>query len=92
MNNKEFSAELAARMSLPQRKVQDMVKELGTVLADIMEEGDTLAVQGFGTFEIKKKTERIMVNPTTRQRQLVPPKLAITFKPATALKDKISKL
>jgi len=91
MNNKEFNTEMAARLDMPQRKMQEMTKEIAVILADIMEEGDTLTIQNFGTFEIKKKTERLMVNPTTRQRQLVPPRLAITFKPAGALKDKISK-
>ena len=36
----------------------------------------------------KKKAERISVNPTTKQRMLVPPKLVLTYKPSTLLKDK----
>lgn len=91
MNNKELNTEMAARLNMPQRRMQEMIKEIAAVMADTMEESDTLTIQNFGTFEIKKKTERIMVNPTTKQRQLVPPRLAITFKPAGALKDKISK-
>ena len=53
-----------------------------------LEEGNVIAVQGFGSFEVKKKAERISVNPTTKQRMLVPPKLVLTYKPSTLLKDK----
>ena len=53
-----------------------------------LEEGNVIAIQGFGSFEVKKKAERISVNPTTKQRMLVPPKLVLTYKPSTLLKDK----
>ena len=48
-----------------------------------------LGAKEFGTFEVKKKMERIVVNPVTRQRLLVPPKLSLTFKPCPALKGKV---
>ncbi|NDW13901.1 HU family DNA-binding protein, partial [Bacteroides sp. 214] len=31
------------------------------------------------TFSVKKKEERIIINPSTKQRMLVPPKLALIF-------------
>ncbi|EXY65380.1 HU family DNA-binding protein, partial [Bacteroides fragilis] len=43
---------------------------------------------GFGTFEVKKKAERIVINPVTKLRLLVPPKLVLAFKPSPILKDK----
>ena len=54
----------------------------------IRDRGNIISIQGFGTFEVKKKAERISVNPTTKQRMLVPPKLVLTYKPSTLLKDK----
>ena len=38
--------------------------------------------------EVKKKAERITINPTTKLRMLVPPKLVLTYRPSTTLKDK----
>jgi DNA-binding protein HU-beta/integration host factor subunit alpha len=49
-------------------------------MGDSFQEGNSVAVQNFGSFEVKKKMERIMVNPTTGQRMLVPPKLTLNFK------------
>ena len=53
-----------------------------------LEEGNVIAVQGFGSFEVKKKAERISINPASKQRMLVPPKLVLSYKPSNTLKDK----
>lgn len=53
-----------------------------------LEEGNVVYIQNFGTLEVKKKAERISVNPTTKQRMLIPPKLALTYKPHNQLKEK----
>ena len=37
----------------------------------------------------EKKMERIMVNPSTGQRMLVPPKLVLTFKPNVSWKERV---
>jgi DNA-binding protein HU-beta/integration host factor subunit alpha len=46
-------------------------------------------VTNFGTFETKKKMERVFLNPATNQRLLVPPKLVLSFKPNQTWKDKL---
>ena len=53
-----------------------------------LQEGNVVTIQGFGTFEVKKKAERITVNPTTKQRMLVPPKLVLAYRPSGQLKEK----
>ena len=45
----------------------------------------------FGNFEVKKKLERVMMNPATGQHMLVPPKLVLSFKPNPTWKDQIKK-
>ena len=53
-----------------------------------LEEGNVIAIQGFGSFEVKKKEERISINPASKQRMLVPPKLVLSYRPSNTLKDK----
>ena len=89
MNNKEFIADLATRLDEKAKEAQRLASIFSTVFAESLEEGDSLSIQGFGTFEVKKKLERIVTNPTNKQRMLVPPKLALSFKPSSILKDKI---
>lgn len=89
MNNKEFIADLATRLDEKAKETQRLASIFSTAFAESLEEGDSLSLQGFGTFEVKKKLERIVTNPTNKQRMLVPPKLALSFKPSNILKDKI---
>ena len=90
MNNKEFINALATRLQENPKTVKQHVEALVDALANMLDEGATLNVQGFGTYEVKKNKERIIVHPTTKQRQLVPPKLVIAFKPSQTLKDKVN--
>lgn len=89
MNNKEFITDLATRLDEKAKETQRLASIFSIVFAESLEEGDSLSLQGFGTFEVKKKLERIVTNPTNKQRMLVPPKLALSFKPSNILKDKI---
>lgn len=88
MNNKEFTSELSRRLGCSTKEAAEMIACLTSDMTGMLEEGNVVAVQGFGSFEVKKKAERISVNPTTKQRMLVPPKLALTFRPASTMKDK----
>ena len=92
MNNKESIAGMSARLGKSPKDVQQMVSAFVTEMASHLSEDDSLAIQGFGTFEVKKKLERIVTNPNTKQKMLVPPRLALSFKPSLMLKDKIKKL
>lgn len=89
MNNKEFVAELAQHMGYGNSKTQQLLLNVLNIMGDSFLEGNTIQVNNFGTFEVKKKLERVIVNPTTGQRMLVPPKLALSFKPSPVWKDKI---
>ena len=50
---------------------------------------DLIFITNFGTFETKKRLERVLVSPTTGQRMLVPPKMVVGFKQSNVLKSKI---
>ena len=65
-----------------------MLSSVLGIMTQELQDGNTIAIQGFGTFEVKKKLERISVNPATQQRMLIPPKLVLTYKPSNTLKEK----
>lgn len=88
LNNKEFTSELSQRLGYTSKETSGLIASLLSEMSRQLEDGNAISVQGFGTFEVKKKAERISMNPTTKQRLLVPPKLVLTFKPSTSLKDK----
>ena len=88
MTNKEFIEELSRRVNKPGKEPATLVASLTECMSQALQDDTTVSLQGFGAFEVKKKMERISVNPVTRQRFLVPPKLTLSFKPSTVLKEK----
>lgn len=89
MNNKEFIADLANRTKLGSREVTSLVDATVSAIINELKEENTIAVPGFGSLEVKKKLERVLVNPTTKQKMLIPPKMVVNFKPNTSLKSKV---
>lgn len=89
MNNKDFIAELADRTGYSVEDAQKMVDIVIETMGDHFQEDDSVLIPNFGTFEVKKKMERIMVNPSTGQRMLVPPKLVLNFKPNVSWKERV---
>ena len=65
-----------------------MVSSVLNIMTQELQDGNTISLQGLGTFEVKKKLERISVNPVTQQRMLIPPKLVLAYKPSVTLKEK----
>ena len=86
MNNKSFIQELPQRTGFKQEETQRMVFDVIDAMNDKFQEGENVSFSNFGTFEVKRRLERIVVNPTTHQRMLVPPKLVLGFKPISAIK------
>jgi len=89
MNNKEFIAMLAQKTGCKPAEAQKRALTVLNAMGDTFQEGSSVVVPGFGTFEVKKKLERILKNPTTGQRMLVPPKLVLGFRPFAVWKDKL---
>ena len=91
MNTKELISELKNRLNLEEDKVEMLFESTVKTIEKELLNDNSVGIQGFGAFEIRKKEERISVNPVTKQRMLVPPKLTLAFKPSSTLKERIKK-
>lgn len=89
MNNKEFIAEMSRRLGYTSKEVSSLMSTMVTEMTELLEDENVISIQGIGSFEMKKKQERVVVNPATQQRMLVPPKLVINFKPSASFKEKM---
>lgn len=90
MNNKEFIERLSNKLKSSSEDIQDEINALGNAIIEILDDETTLTLKGFGTFEVRKRIERVAVNPATQQKMLIPPKLTISFRPSPTLKEKIA--
>ncbi len=89
MNNNEFIAEVARRTGITTSEATSIMEGFVAEFSHCLEEEDIVSIPGFGAFSVKKKLERVLVNPATKQRMLVPPKMVINFKVSHVMKDKI---
>lgn len=89
MNNKEFISELARRTKSNAKETQQRMNVLVQEITERLCDEDSIMVSNFGSFETKKRLERVLVSPTTGQRMLVPPKIVVGFKQSNTLKSKI---
>ncbi len=89
MNNKEYISELADRSGYTQEDTQKLVRNVIDAMTLQFEQGEAVGIPGFGTFDVKKRMERIVVNPTTKKRMLVPPKLVLGFRPVASVKEQL---
>ncbi len=89
MNNKEFITALSLRSGFTQADTQRLANSLIDEMTNRFSGGDMLNIPLFGTFEVKKRMERVVVNPFSGKRMLVPPKLVLGFKPATSVKEQL---
>ena len=92
MKNKELIAELSNRLGWTIQEVTETLSVFSSVISSRLVDNDTIYLQGFGQFEVKKKGERISVNPANGKRYLVPPKLVPVFKQGTTIKNQLKDL
>lgn len=91
MNNKEYIFELSQRCGYTQDNTQKYVRCIIEKMASKFDNGENVFIPNFGTFELKNRMERIVVNPSTGQRMMVPPKIVLNLKPVASIKEKLRK-
>ena len=89
MNNKDFLLKLSQRSGNELDATSRLVESVLHSIVDQLQDGNSVVISGFGSFEVKKKMERISVNPVSHQRLLIPPKLVVGFKPSSSVKEEV---
>ena len=89
MDTKELIQCVAERIGRSESDSAKLVEGLSIVLKERLSELDSIAIPGFGTFQAKKKDERIVNNPSNGKRMLVPPRVVVNFKVSNVLKSKL---
>jgi len=89
MKQSDFLSAVQQEAGLNAAQTREMTRQLVEALNGILADGDSLTVHGFGSFEVKKKEERLSVNPQSGKRFMIPPKLVPAFRPGASLKERI---
>ena len=89
MDNKTLTERLSKDLDVSVEEVESLIEGFAKVIGECALNLDSVTLPGFGAFEPKKRLERVAVHPATGTKLLVPPKIVLSFRPATALKQKI---
>lgn len=91
MDTKGLIEKVAADLDMSREQASEILDSLCGLVGEKCADLDSIAIPGFGSFEPRKKNERVTVHPSTGRRMLVPPKISLSFRPSALLKQKIKK-
>ncbi|MFV0580726.1 MAG: HU family DNA-binding protein [Parabacteroides gordonii] len=91
MNKAEFRNKLASRLELPQYVSNNIIDACLDIIAQSLQEGDPITLQGFGSFTPWLQTERLGRNPRTGKDCMIAPRTSVKFKPGKYLLQKLNK-
>ncbi len=89
MDTKTLIDTLARQTGMKRAEVQHLTEVLGETITEYCADFNSVAIPGFGSFDVKKRPERVATHPATGRRLLVPPKISVVFKPSALLKQKM---
>lgn len=89
MDNKTLTELLSKNLDISIDSVNSLINSLAEVVGERCSELDTISIPSFGSFEPRKRNERVSLHPASGKRLLVPPKISIYFKPSLILRQKI---
>lgn len=89
MNKVELIAKLAEKAGMTKAAAEQAFDSVFEVVKEALAEGEKVVVTGFGTFEVKERVAREVINPQTHLKIKVPGFKAATFKAGKLLKEAV---
>jgi DNA-binding protein HU-beta len=89
MTKAELIEKVAEKVELPKARVDRCLKAFIEVVENALQNGERIALPGFGVFLVKKRKARKGRNPQTGEVMEIPARKVVVFKPAKYLKNSI---
>jgi integration host factor subunit alpha len=77
------------KVGLSRSESADFVGQVLKAITDCLEKGETVKLSSFGSFKVRKKTQRIGRNPKTGVEVPIAPRRVMVFKPSAILKQRM---
>lgn len=71
-------------------KSNHIIDALVDTLKDIMKEGHDVRIQGFGVFKLKRKPERTIIVPSTKESKVIAEHTSVSFHASQKMKDEVT--
>lgn len=90
MNKGEMITLAAAKSGVSKRETKEVVDALVDLVGDVLKDGETIQIAGFGTFKVSERAARQGRNPKTGETIQISASRSPSFKAGKALKDKVN--
>jgi nucleoid DNA-binding protein len=91
MTKTELISSVAEKTDLTKKNAEAVVNAVISTITDALVSGDKVSIVGFGTFEVRDRKEKQVLNPQTHQMMTAPASKAPAFKAGQALKNAVNK-
>ena len=85
MNRTELITAIAEKADMPKIQAKKALEAFLDVATETLKKGDKIALVGFGTFSITKRSARKGRNPQTKKEMTIPAKNVVKFKAGAEL-------
>lgn len=89
MNKTELILAMSEKAEISKKDAEKALTAFTNVVADVLVDGDKVAITGFGTFEVVERAERQGRNPATGETITIAASKSPKFKAGKALKDAV---
>ena len=90
MTKTELISVVAEKTDFTKKNAEAAVNAVVTAITEALAGGDKVSIVGFGTFEVRDRKEKQVINPQTK-KMTAPASKAPAFKAGQALKNAVNK-
>ena len=91
MNKTELIAAVAEKSGLSKKDADNAVNAMLDAVVETLAQGDKVQIVGFGTFEVRSRSERQGRDPRTNNHITIPASKSPAFKACKAFKDAVDR-
>lgn len=90
MKKTELVAAVAEKSNLSKKDAEAAVNAVVAAVSETLAKGESVQLVGFGTFEVRERSEKVCRNPRTGETMTVAATKVPAFKAGKALKDAVA--
>lgn len=91
MKKTELVAAVASKANLSKKDAEAAVNAVVAAVSESLANGESVQLVGFGTFEVRERSEKVCRNPRTGESMTVAATKVPAFKAGAALKNAVAK-
>lgn len=91
MNKVELVAAVCEKTGLTKKDAEKAVSATIDSVIEAVASGEKVQLVGFGTFEVRERSERVGRNPRTKEQIVIPATKVPAFKAGKAFKELVAK-